>query len=273
MKCPVCENDSRVFDPEMHLYRCDHCRHRFTKLPKDMQEKYDDSYFEGNHSNWFENPDFKLFEKVEGAIGKAGKNKGVHLLDVGCGRGDFLKWIHGRRPDWNLTGIDLAPNSHEGIRFIQGDVCTLQLKEKYDVITAFMVVEHLEEIGPFFSQMRKLLNPDGLFVVNTFNDDSLMFRLARLLKKIGIQAAYERLYSRHHLQHYSKESIRKIIHLSGFEILEHRCHNYPLKAVDTPRAGKFIELMYKGFVGLVFLLSDPLNQGIEHTLICRPASN
>jgi len=271
MKCPVCESDAVVFDDEMHLYRCHACDHLFTKLPKESQETYEEDYFEGPHRNWFANPDTKLFGKIEASLRALGKTTQVALLDAGCGRGDFLKWVHAKNPDWNLTGIDLAPNSDSEIRFIQGDIFEVDLEEKFDVIVSLMVVEHLEEIRPFITRMRSLLKEDGVFVVNTFNNDSMIFRIARLLKKLGMASAYKRLYSPHHLQHYSRKSIRMVVQNSGFEVLEHRCHNYPLKAVDVPPSSKAVEFLNKCLVGLIFWISDPLGQGIEHTLICRPS--
>lgn len=171
-----------------------------------------------------------------------------------------------------MTGIDLAPNQHPDVEFIQGDVASAPLAGPYDVVLTFMVVEHLEEIRPFFANMRSLLTADGLLMVNTFNNDSLIFRIARAFNRLGSSAAYRRLYSHHHLQHYSRRSIREILVRSGFVVQEHRCHNYPLRAVDVPAAGKLVELAYRAFVGLVFLVSDPLGLGIEHTVFCRPAA-
>jgi 2-polyprenyl-3-methyl-5-hydroxy-6-metoxy-1,4-benzoquinol methylase len=269
MECPICQAAPREFDPGMHLYRCEECQHTFTILPKDKQEKYESNYFDDSHRRWFENPDTGLFRRVERQLAARRGPGPARLLDVGCGRGDFLKWILERHPDWDLTGIDLAPNTHDRIRFIQGDIYDTRLEGPFDIITTFMVVEHLESLRPFFDQMRHLLKPGGLFVVNTFNNDSLMFRIARVLKKFGIRSAYERLYSHHHLQHYSRASIQRVIRQAGFEILAHRCHNYPLKAVDVPRAGALIEGLYRMAVGAIFLVSNPLGLGIEHTVICR----
>ena len=267
MNCPICTSASEIFDNKMYLYQCIQCQHTFTKLPKEMQEKYEGEYFEEDHKNWFDNPNYKLYKNIEKQISHI---KNINLLDVGCGKGDFLLWLHERHPDWKLTGVDLAPNSHNKIRFITDDIFKINFDEKFNVITCFAMVEHLDEIKPFIQKMGKLLDKDGIFMVNTFNADSMIFRLARILKLIGIRVAFDRLYSHHHLQHYSKKSIRKILTLWGFNILEHRCHNYPLKAVDVPKAGKVIETLYKGAVAAVFLLSEPLGMGIEHTIICRP---
>jgi len=272
MKCPACEAEAEIFDKDMYLYRCRQCDHLFTKLPKEKQETYEEDYFEGPHRNWFENPDVKLFQAIETDLRKLGKTSPVSLLDAGCGRGDFLKWVHAKNPDWKLTGIDLAPNTHSEIRFLQGDIFEIDIGEKVDVVVSLMVVEHLEEIRPFLERMRALLKEDGVLVVNTFNNDSMIFRIARLMKKLGMPSAYKRLYSHHHLQHYSNKSIRKVLEVSGFDVLEHRCHNYPLKAVDVPRSSKGIEFLNKCLVGIIFFISDPLGQGIEHTLICRPTA-
>ena len=271
MKCPVCESESKAYDEEMHLYRCDRCLHTFTKLPKEAQEKFGSEYFDEEHKRWFDHPNFGLFERVVKSIEKNKAARGVALLDVGCGRGDFLKWLHARRPDWKLTGLDLSPNDLGEIRFIQGDVFDVQLAEKFDVVTMFSVIAHLEENRPFFARMRTLLNDGGVLVVNTFNTDSLIFRIARALRAIGMVSPFQRLYSRHHLQHYSKKSIREVLARSGFEILDHQCHNYPVQAVDVPRSTPWMESLFRGFAGLIFLVSEPLGLGVEHTIVCRPA--
>jgi 2-polyprenyl-3-methyl-5-hydroxy-6-metoxy-1,4-benzoquinol methylase len=268
-KCSICDLASGAYDEKLYLYRCEVCRHIFTKLPPAMQESYEAVYFEEGHQNWFENPNFKLFEDIERQINNI---ENVNLLDVGSGQGDFLIWLEGRRPDYGLTGIDLAPVSHDRIKFITGDIFEIDLNEKFNVITSFMMVEHLEEIKPFFQKMRSILDDDGIFVVNTFNIDSMIFRMAMFLRSIGIRVAFDRLFSRHHLQHYSKNSIRKILTLSGFDIVEHRCNNYPLKAVDVPEAAPIIEMMYKAAVGSIFLLSEPIGMGIEHTIFCKPSA-
>jgi len=269
MPCPICKTDTCISDTKMYLYSCKSCHHTFTKLPAGMQETYEGEYFEEDHKNWFENPNFQLFKNIEAELGKY---RDINLLDVGCGKGDFLLWLHDRHPEWNLTGIDLAPNKHDTIKFITGDIFNVTFNKKFNVITSFMMVEHLDEIMPFIKNMRTLLEKDGIFIVNTFNTDSMIFRLAGMLKSIGIRTAFDRLYAHHHLQHYSNKSIRKIMTLGGFEIPKHKHHNYPLKAVDVPKSSKLIEILYKGAVGTIFLLSAPFGMGIEHTLICKPKS-
>lgn len=255
----------------MHLFRCDHCGHTFTRLPPDAREKFGAEYYEDSHKNWFDHPNFPLFERVVKSVENTGAAPDLALLDVGCGRGDFLKWLHAMRPRWKLTGLDLSPNDLGDIPFIQGDVFDAQLKGKYDVITMFSLIAHLEDNRPFFARMRTLLNDGGMLAINTFNTDSLIFRVARTLKKFGLASPFQRLYSHHHLQHYSKKSIREVLVRSGFEIVEHQCHNYPVAAVDVPRSNKLVESLFRGFAGLIFLVSDPIGLGVEHTVVCRPA--
>lgn len=272
VKCPICEASAAERDSNLHLYWCAACRHLFTKLPHTSQETYGESYFDEAHKRWFENPDFGLFARVEREILPLAATRPIRLLDAGCGRGDFLKWLQPRHPDWTLTGIDLAPNRHPGIEFIQGDILHADLQGPFDCITSFMVVEHLEQIRPVVEKMHSLLAKTGILMVNTFNNDSLIFRIARLLNRVGLSTAYRRLYSPNHVQHYSTTSIREVLIRSGFDILKHRRHNYPLRAVDVPPAGPFMEGFYRTVTGVIFGISGPLGMGIEHTVFCRPAS-
>lgn len=270
MKCTVCDSEAEVFDAGMHLFRCRRCGHTFTRLPPGERETFGAEYYEDSHKNWFDHPNYGLFRRAEDAVARGRGAQDVALLDVGCGRGDFLKWLHARRPGWKLAGLDLSPNDLGDIPFIQGDVFQIRIDDKYDAITLFSVIAHLEENRPFLERMRTLLKPGGLLVINTFNTDSLIFRIARAMRALGLASPFQRLYSHHHLQHYSKRSIREVLDRTGFEIVRHACHNYPVQAVDVPRSNPLVESMYRAFAGLIFLVSGPLGLGVQHTVVCRP---
>ncbi len=117
--------------PEAELFVCPNCTHAFSK-PESIAhaERFDSSYAEEAHKRWFAHPNIKLFRRVADVI-----PTGVSVLDVGCGQGDFLRYLSTLRPDLKLTGIDLAPNPDvSGIRFLQGDVLTTEFDEHFDVV-------------------------------------------------------------------------------------------------------------------------------------------
>ena len=96
-----------------------------------------------------------------------------------------------------------------------------------------------------------------------------MYKIARFLNILGLHVAFDRLYSTHHLQHYTNHSLKKLLQQNGFDIILQRNRNYPMKAVDVPESSFLIERLYKGIVLLIFLLSSIFKSGIYQIVICR----
>ena len=78
--------------PESALLRCVACGHAFSD-PKSAVglEQYNDSYYEIEHRRWFENPHYRLFAHIASLIPNDGSHR--RIVDVGCGRGDFLRYL------------------------------------------------------------------------------------------------------------------------------------------------------------------------------------
>jgi len=106
-------------------------------------------------------------------------DRAFRWLDMGCGHQVFADWM---TADQNrllertemAVGIDLdlpALKAHPGLRNrIYGDLTHIPLRDQtFDVITANMVVEHLDRPEMVFREVRRLLRPGGLFVFHTTN--------------------------------------------------------------------------------------------------------
>ncbi|MCO7189106.1 MULTISPECIES: class I SAM-dependent methyltransferase [unclassified Pseudoalteromonas] len=99
------------------------------------------------------------------------KHRG-NALDIGCGcTGRFIELLvnEGFKP----TGLDiseemlaLARRKHPDISFVQGDICTYMLPDKYDFITAWDSIWHipLSEQEPVLAKIINSLNPGGVFI-------------------------------------------------------------------------------------------------------------
>lgn len=115
-----------------------------------------------------------------------------HILDIGIGYGSFLSLLrdHGFK---YLYGMDPFPNSIEmSKQFISADVRLGKIedgdwpfeKHKFDVITSFDVVEHLEQPKVFFTNCRNYLKEDGIIILSTPNKQIPYY--LRSLPRIGI---------------------------------------------------------------------------------------
>jgi SAM-dependent methyltransferase len=267
--CPICRNTKKVAleDSRLSLYECTSCAHFFSVISKESQEQYDEEYYLQRGKNWFKYPNYRLFDFIYQKLITLLDPNQIRLLDVGCGKGDFLKYILERIPTASLVGVDFTENNHPNIHFIRGDFLEAEFQFNFNVICCLAVIEHLEDPVLVLQKINDLLEPGGLLCLMSLNNNSLFYRIARLFKKIGITVAYDRLYSPHHLQHYTNQSLKKAVETTGFEVLVHRNHGYPLKAIDVPAGNVTIRCLYKIFASLVFILAEPLQAGFLQTVI------
>jgi SAM-dependent methyltransferase len=103
------------------------------------------------------------------------------ILDIGCGQGTFLAVMAKR--GWSVMGVDFdieavaAARRLHGIDVRVGTVNTVvDSGNKFDVVTASHVIEHVPDPLEFLMQCRELLRPGGCVVLRTPNVDSLGHR-------------------------------------------------------------------------------------------------
>lgn len=268
-KCPVCSSSARRYydHPDADLYQCLSCTHVFTDQKTLLQEDYGPDYYEKTHRNWFANPNLSLFEEIRKiAVGHSAK---CRVLDVGCGNGDLLKYLHSRHPEMTLVGVELSQlPDHPGIRYIKSDIFELNLEEKFDLVVNLAVIEHVTDIVEFVKRLSSFLSPDGTLVAMTLNGDSVLYRVSRLAKTLGWPDAFNRIYSNHHLHHYTRRSLKQLMETSGLKVISHKSHNFPLAAVDFPSKGVLSDKIQLVGVAGCFALGNLLDMGFLQTIVC-----
>lgn len=101
------------------------------------------------------------------------KGSGKKVLELGCAIGAFSKLL--REREFNVTAIDIsqfiiekAKKLQSGIKFKVLDIeKKIKLNEKYDYIFAFEVLEHLENPRKALSNIKVLLNKNGVLIFST----------------------------------------------------------------------------------------------------------
>ncbi len=141
------------------------------------------------------------------------------LLDLGCGDGRFLSRVRGR---FAPTGLDFNPEAVRAARAARGlqDVHAVALAEldrwapdrRFEVVTAFHVLEHVEDPRAFLAHVARRLLPRGLLAVSVPNPDRWALR--------WIREAWD--YPPHHLTRWTAGALRGLLERQGFEVAEVR---------------------------------------------------
>ncbi len=115
-------------------------------------------------------------------------------LDLGCGRNLLPSWRSEEEKDLlnncaTVVGIDYDLKSlkdHDGINLkIRGDISNLPFKDNsFDLATANMVVEHLNDPEAQMKEVNRILRSGGVFIFHTPNVFSYSVIIGRLIPDI-----------------------------------------------------------------------------------------
>ncbi len=150
------------------------------------------------------------------------ENKDV--LDFGCGAGGYLSKIKPYAK--SVVGIELENNKRiqlekEGLRCLPS-VLHLQ-NEQFDVITAFHVLEHLEDPISILMTLREHLSDDGRMIIEVPNANDALLSLYRS------DSFSDFTYWVCHLYLFDNNTLSEIIRRAGFRIaFIQQIQRYPL---------------------------------------------
>jgi cyclopropane fatty-acyl-phospholipid synthase-like methyltransferase len=230
--CPICgkEGNSSFIQnlknkSHWSLYECDQCHVQFW-LPLNTQPEFqyeeDVKYF--SKQEILEKSNARTI--VEDSWNKAqfvrdfslrGSN-GKKLLDIGCGTGEFL--FVAREMGYDVQGIDFNRHAINLARQKLGlsNVFTTDLydflkdkREVYDIVTAFEVIEHVNNPGSFIERAGSALKKGGYLVISTPNRNRYWGRIDPALEPWD--------FPYNHLLRWDQEALCAFIAEKGFKVI------------------------------------------------------
>ena len=155
-----------------------------------------------------------------------------NILDVGCAQATLALLLaeHGQKVtavDIRQEFLDYAESRYEegNIKFIQGNALELKFDEKFDLIFANQIIEHLVYPVEMISGLLRLLNDEGVLVVSTPNWAYLKNTLP-CFQELGNPKDWEHMQftadGDGHFFAYKEEELHSIFREAGFsEINSH----------------------------------------------------
>jgi hypothetical protein len=119
-------------------------------------------------------------------------------------------------------------------------------------------------------KLREILVSDGIAIIYTINENSLIYTISQIMRKIGINFAAKQLYDPHHINHFNKKSLSKLAQKHDFEILLIKTFNYPLKSTDVFVENRIIRSLVLTGILLVNIISSLLKSEISQLLVIKP---
>lgn len=194
-KCPVCGASNLKFrfsatdyfssKDSFPIYACIDCGFHFTQDFPDENEiapfYQSESYI--SHSDTKKGlmnrayhvvRNIMLRKKGEMTINVSGLNSGT-LLDIGCGTGYYLNTM--KSLGWSVFGVEKSDYARESAKKhfdidIVSSLDKLTGERKFDVITLWHVLEHLQNLKDSMHVIRNLLKDEGILIVALPNHSS-----------------------------------------------------------------------------------------------------
>lgn len=154
------------------------------------------------------------FSEVADSLKKDGVKDGV--LDVGCGDGSFVQvlkdnGIAGIGLDFNADNVEVARKRGLDCRCV--DLRDLPRDDRFSALTAFHVIEHLEEPKALLMSMKDLLADGGAIYLSFPNVKRAALRYLR----------DEADYPPNHLNRISSEGMKHLAQSAGLEVVSFSC--------------------------------------------------
>ncbi len=201
-QCLLCANESRLVFSDMNgyvegtkydVYECQNCNSSFVSPMSNLKEEYDiiyggdkkkDSntdyyYYLAKGTKKLSNPlkDLENYSAIFWGVIKAVKDnkikQGAKILEIGSGLG-YLTYAFNKSGfdceglDYSDTATDFA-NNFFGKKYKQGTIENFSEnnENKYDVVIATEVIEHVVDPNAFIENSLKVLKSGGILILTT----------------------------------------------------------------------------------------------------------
>ncbi|MFH1586457.1 MAG: class I SAM-dependent methyltransferase [Candidatus Diapherotrites archaeon] len=142
----------------------------------------------------------------------------ISVFDIGCGDGGLLEEV--KKRGCLGVGVELShlrcKKARKHGKIYEGDFLEQDIKEKFDVVIASGVLEHMPAPNAALQKIKKLMKKDAVLVIMVPNDEAWeRRRRANPLEWWKIIA-----YHGYHMENIDLERAKKLLSDNGFKIVK-----------------------------------------------------
>lgn len=220
IQCPICVSKKNIIIKKWKYYFVNYCLKCDLNFCSEMIHKEKGGDSSPVHSEGIEMmaSSFHNTKKIAESFAikrlniyeKITERKCNKILDVGCGPGVFYEAYKNLSVNWkgveiNPYWIEFGRNNHVPISKEKLD----KINEKFDVITSFQVLEHVERPLEFIKSLKRLLKPGGLIHLELPNNNSLTSRMRKISPIISHDYGF--IQPPMHLRAYTKKTLSYLL--------------------------------------------------------------
>lgn len=206
------------------LLLCSSCGLLSTSATKSQIKEYVENKYNYQYTVDYSQALPKLYSRFDRHLNllKKYQAKGK-LLDVGCGTGDFLRYVKSVSNSYNIYGIEpnyilrRAASKNTGKKIKNGRLNHIPYKNNYfDLITCYDVLEHDQELKNNILELRRVLKTGGTLLIQAPNYQSLMAQVTG--------DKWDWWCIPDHILHFSPSFLANYLSSNGFLILSNQTY-------------------------------------------------
>lgn len=180
------------------------------------------------------------------------------LLDLGCGRGLFMKLAEDR--GWKTRGIDFGRENVEfarrqyGLDVEEADLFKKDWKQRFGAVTLWDLLEHVAEPLELLRIVRGALEEGGVALAALPRESNVYTWIAKGVYRASAgksRALLEMLYPSEHLTYYSADSAGRLFAAAGLRVEKIETEMSDLGRMTLPAAMRAGMTMLNGAGNLV----------------------
>ena len=238
--CPICQKqegfsfirDYQSKDSKFSLYECKNCGIQFWNPFKNAGEEWYEKEYGYQSQNILIS---KAFRGCHKKFLKKFNNlaSGTKVLDIGCGTGEFIAELQKKGcevwgVDFNKNHTEIARNKFGLKNIFAMDFSDFLDKEdlpKFDIVTFFGLLEHIDNPLKLVQKVEKIIKPDGIIATSAPSKENLVV----YMHSIDLPP--------HHLSQWGREAIANLFQKIGFSIfhIEYLDQFQSFKSVSSER--------------------------------------